>query len=68
MGVYAVALSKIETSVIHVEADSAPDAERIALDACHAWDSDTQDIQVDDITELVGEEAEGVQSICITEE
>lgn len=69
MGTYAVAFSKTETATLYVEADSAPDAERIATeDAESNWESDTINLQVDDVSELTGDAASKVESYVIKED
>lgn len=63
MGTYAVAITKCETATIYINADSAPEAEGLAMGAGESeWEGDTVNWQVDDVTELIGEAAEKVAS------
>lgn len=68
MGIYAVSVTKLESGVIYVEAENAPEAERIALDDQHNWEMETEDVSIDDVVELLDEEADNVKPFCITEE
>lgn len=69
MGTYAVAVSRNETATIYVEADDAPSAERIAsAEAESNWEGDTINIQVDDVSELTGPEANAAAVHVVREE
>lgn len=69
MGTYAVAFSKTETATLYVEASDHAEAERIATaDAESNWEGDTVNLQVDDISVVVGEAADKVASQVIRED